>query len=52
MNSPNISGGLAGRLTGLSTGAGYSGTLQIRGIQTFLSGASGIKVLVDGFETD
>jgi TonB-linked SusC/RagA family outer membrane protein len=52
LNAGSISNALAGKLNGLYTGAGYANSLQIRGVQTFLSGADGVKVLVDGFETD
>jgi TonB-linked SusC/RagA family outer membrane protein len=58
MNTPVLGNALAGKLTGLSVelGSGSPGTenpwVQIRGIQTFLSGAGGIVVLVDGFETN
>jgi len=48
----NIGNSLSGKLAGLTTGNGSINDFQIRGIQTFLSGASGIKVVVDGFETD
>lgn len=59
LNSPAIGSALAGKLTGLSVsqsggapGANNGSTLRVRGTQTFLSGAAGIIVLVDGFETD
>lgn len=58
INSPMLASNLAGRLPGLmvSQGSGSPGRnapwLQIRGVQTFLDGAAGITVLVDGFETD
>jgi TonB-linked SusC/RagA family outer membrane protein len=58
LNAPTFSSSLAGKLTGLnvSQSGGDPGSsnssLQIRGLQTFLSGAGDVKVLVDGFETD
>lgn len=59
INTPSIGNPLPGKLAGLNvsqTGGTPGGSdfpsLQIRGIQTFLSGAAGITVLVDGFETD
>lgn len=58
MNTPVLGNALAGKLTGLSVelGSGSPGTetpsLQIRGLQTFLSQAGGIIVMVDGFETN
>ena len=48
----NITNSLTGKFAGLTTGNGLINSLQIRGVQTFLSGAAGIKVVVDGFETD
>jgi TonB-linked SusC/RagA family outer membrane protein len=59
INTPSLGNTLPGRLPGLmvSQTGGAPGNsdnpwLQIRGIQTFLDGAAGITVLVDGFETD
>jgi TonB-linked SusC/RagA family outer membrane protein len=58
INSPTLGSSLAGKLNGLyvTQSGGAPGinnaSLQIRGVQTFLSGAAGITVLVDGFETD
>ncbi len=48
----SISNSISGKLSGLTSGSGGNGEMQIRGVQTFLGGAEGIKVVVDGFETD